>query len=152
MQPPPVSESQQWDTIRAQIVQGMLEHEVVTQALRAQAIVSALFILMLGSLCFALWKRHAYLYQAFLAEIKRHSFERIALVKQHSLEQSSTQMQMLHAFEGIVSRRRPSSAPSRVSLESQTPQQQPSTGSPPPLPPTPPPLPTPIGKRRTPQT
>ena len=137
---PDSAASHQWDTLQAQIAQGMIEHEAVMQALRAQAIVSAMFILTLGSLCFALWRRHACLFEALVAEIKRHSNERIVLVKQHSLERSSELMQMLHAFEGIVSRARQTSAPSHLSSALATPPQQPSTGTPPPLP-IPPPVP-----------
>jgi hypothetical protein len=122
----------QLDTIRAQISQGMIEHELVMQALRMQAIVSALFVLVLGSLLFFLWKRHACLTEALHATIRQHSSERISLVKQHSLEQSSLLMQMLHAFEGIVSKRRGTSASSRVSSESATPPPLPSTTPQPP--------------------
>jgi hypothetical protein len=123
-----VDDAAQWDTIRAQIAQGMIEHEVVMQALRAQAIVSALFILVLGTALYFLWKRNAALTSAFHDVIRQHCGERISLVKQHSLEQSSLLMQMLHAFEGIVSKRRGTSASSQVSSGSQTP---------PPMPPTP---------------
>lgn len=138
------------EMMRAQVAQSLLEHEIVAQALRLQSIVSALFILILGSLCFFLWQRHAYLFAAFLAEINRHSNERIALVKQHSLEQSSTLMQVLHAFEGIVSRKRSSSASTHHSSTSAAPPAQPSTSSPPPLP-IPPPLPLSVtGRRKTP--
>lgn len=126
----PVDAAAPWEPIRAQIAQGMLEHELVMQALRAQAIVSAMFILVLGSICFFLWRRHACLTEAFHATIRQHSSERISLVKQHSLEQSSMLMQMLHAFEGIVSKRRGTSASSRVSSESATPPPMPSTTPP----------------------
>lgn len=150
MQPADIAAtSQQWDTIRAQIAQGMLEHEILVQALRAQAIVSAMCILTTGGLAFFLWRRNGYLFEAFVAEIKRHSFERITLVKQHSLEQSSLMMQMLHAFEGIASRRRSTSATSPVSSGSAPTPRQPSTTSPTPPPmPSPPMPPTPIAKRR----
>jgi hypothetical protein len=115
------------ETIRAQIAQGMLEHDMVMQALRAQAIVSALFILVLGAALYFLWKRNACLTEAFHLVIRQHSNERISQVKQHSLEQQSLLMQMLHAFEGIVSTRRGTSASSRVSSESATPPPMPST-------------------------
>lgn len=118
----------QWDLIRMQVSQSLVEHEIVAQALRAQSIVSALFVLALGCLCFSLWRRHAYLNEAFHAEIRRHcvercalvkqhSSERVAMLKQHSLEHSSTQMQMLHHFEGIVTKRRASSGSSLISSE-----------------------------------
>lgn len=128
------SDVAQWELMRAQIVQSMLEHEIVTQALRVQSIVSALFILALGSLCFFLWRRHGSLNEAFHAEIGRHSVERCGLVKRHSnelcelvarhsservsmlkeqsLQLASMQMQMLHSFEGMASRGRVSSASS----------------------------------------
>jgi hypothetical protein len=125
-----VDDAAQWDTIRAQIAQGMIEHEVVMQALRAQAIVSALFILVLGTALYFLWKRNAALTEAFHGVIRQHSSERISQVKQHSLEQQSLLMQMLHAFEGIVSTRRGTSASSRVSSESATPPPMPSTPQP----------------------
>lgn len=116
------------EKIRSQIHQSLVEHEIVAQALRAQAIVSALFILALGSLCFFLWRRHGYLNQAFHLEIRRHSVERAALVNRHSnervqmvkdqsLQLASVQMQMLHAFEQLVSRKPGGSV---VSIEART--------------------------------
>jgi hypothetical protein len=113
----PTDDGNQWDLIRMQVSQSLVEHEIVAQALRAQAIVSAIFILVLGSLCFLIWRRHACLNEAFLDEIKRHSAERCGMVKQHSLELVSLQMQMLHAFEGMVSQRPLASASSPHSFE-----------------------------------
>lgn len=124
----PIDDANQWDLIRMQVSQSLVEHEIVAQALRAQAIVSALFILALGFMCFFLWRRHAYLNEAFHVEIRRHcvercglvkahSKERVEIVKQHSLELVSLQMQMLHSFEGMVSRRPAASASSPHSFE-----------------------------------
>ncbi len=137
--------------MQQQLNQAMIEHQIVVQALRAQAIVSALFILVLASISYFLWRRHADLTAAFLAEIVRHSHERTAIVKQHSLERCSDMMQLLHAFEGIVSRGRQRSATSPVSSRSTPPQQQPSTDRKTPVPPPLPPLPSfPITSKRTP--
>lgn len=136
--------------MQAQLQQAMIEHEIVVQALRAQTIVSLLFVLVLSCICYSLWKSRSGLNAAFLGEIGRHSVERHAMLKQHSLELVALQMQMLHAFEGIVSRRRPPSASSPAFLGSQTQPPQSSTGSstPTPVPPPLPPPPTPItGKR-----
>ncbi len=117
----PLGDGTQWELIRMQVSQSLVEHEIVAQALRAQAIVSTMFILALGSLCFFLWRRHGCLNEAFHAEIKQHSAaqsallqqhssERVSIVKQHSLELVSLQMQMLHAFEGMASPRPAGSA------------------------------------------
>lgn len=136
--------------VQQQLNQAMIEHQIVVQALRAQALVSALFILMLGSISYFLWRRHSDLNAAFLAEIVRHSHERTALVKQHSLERCSDMMQLLHAFEGIVSKGRQRSAPSPVSsVSTQQPHQQ-STGRQTPVPPPLPPLPS-FPSKRTPR-
>jgi|SRR6187551_600019 len=145
------------ELMRAQVAQTMLEHEIVVQALRTQAIVSALFILIVGGLAFFLWQRNGCLNAAFHAEIsrhsterieqvKQHSSERISLVKQHSLELCSIQMQLLHAFEGIISVRRPSSASSRVSSASATP--PPMQSVPTPVTSLTPPPPLPSNRRR----
>lgn len=135
--------SHQWDTIQAQITQGMLEHEVVMQALRVQSIVSALCILFVGGLCLLLWRRCAALEVAFHAEIRRHSNERIGQVKQHSLELQSVLVQMTHAFEGLASS---VLAPLANISAPASPQPQPQPPSaPPPLPPIPPNL---TGTRR----
>lgn len=96
----------QWELIRLQVAQGMMEHEIVAQALRATALVSALFVLILGSLCFFLWRRCDCLNAALLAEISRHSRERLAMLKEQSLQLSSCMMQMQHSFEGLVTRKR----------------------------------------------
>lgn len=96
----------QWELIRLQVAQGMMEHEIVAQALRATAVISALFVVILGSICFFLWRRCACLNEALLVEISRHSRERLAMLREHSLQLSSTMMQMQHSFEGLVSRKR----------------------------------------------
>lgn len=135
--------------MQAQLQQAMIEHEIVVQALRAQTLVSLLFVLVLSCICYFLWQRHSGLNAAFLGEIGRHSVERHGMLKQHSLELVALQMQMLHAFEGIVSRRRPPSASLPVSSGSQTPPPQSSTASstPTPVPPPLPPMPPPASKR-----
>lgn len=135
--------------MQAQLQQAMIEHEIVVQVLRAQTLVSLLFVLVLSCICYFLWKRHSGLNAAFLAEIARHSVERQGMLKQQSLELVALQMQMLHAFEGIVSRRRPPSASSQISSVSPMPPRQPSTSSSRATP-VPPPLPTPVPSRRTP--
>lgn len=136
--------------VQQQLQQAMIEHAIVMQALRAQSLVSALFILVLGSISYFLWRRHDDLNAAFLAEIARHSLERTSLVKQHSLERCSDMMQMLHAFEGIVSRGRQHSARSPVSSGSTTQPPPPSTGRQTPVPPPLPPLPQfPIPSKRS---
>lgn len=116
----PIDDVAQWDLIRMQISQSLVEHEIVTQALRAQAIVATMFILGFGCLSFFLWRSRASLNEAFHAEISRNSFERCELVRKHSTERvsmlkeqslqlASMQMQMLHAFEGMASRAHASS-------------------------------------------
>lgn len=111
------------------LTQALLAQVRLEQALRMQAVVSSLFILVLGCLCFVLWQRHGCLFEALVAEIKRHSAERIGLLKQHSLERSSEQLQMLHAFEGIVFRRY-SSSPSPTHYSPRPPHDPPTTPQP----------------------
>lgn len=74
------------ETIRAQIMQGMVEHEILAQALRAQCLVSAAFVLVLGLLSFWMWRRSVYAEGALLAQEKRHSTERLQREEQHASE------------------------------------------------------------------
>lgn len=152
-----MQQSDELEAMRLQIAQGLLEHEIVVRALWTQALVSAMFVLVLGICCFTLWRRYAALLAAFhdgiashsserIEQVKLHTNERISLVKQHSLEQSSLMMQMLHAFEGIASRKRSTSGSSPGFSASPTPRQTPSTSSPTP-PPMPSPPPTPLKRR-----
>jgi len=109
--------------MQAQISQTMLEHQIVVQALRAQSLVSLLFVLVLGSLIFFLYRRHVCSSEALIEQTKRHCAEQRerderhtselnSMRKQHSLDLHSHTMQMLHAFEGMVSRKRADSGPS----------------------------------------
>lgn len=101
-----LSDPEQWEAIRLQLLQSMLEHQAVQRALVLVGFTAAAFVLVLGLLCFFLLRRCIYLSEALLQQTVRHSRDQQAMLKQHSLEQSSNMMQMLHGFEGIVSRRR----------------------------------------------
>lgn len=96
----------QLQELQAQIAQGLLEHEIVVQALRQQSLVSAGCVLVLGLLCFSLWRRCVYLSAALELQTRRHYAELQRRDERHSLDQQSAMMQMLHGFENIVSRKR----------------------------------------------
>lgn len=97
---PPPPDLSDLETIRLQVAQSLIEHEIVAQALRAQCLVSAGFVLVLGLLCLFLWRRNVYCESASLEMVKRfyteqserderHSRELIALEKQNGLELNS---------------------------------------------------------------
>jgi uncharacterized protein HemX len=104
------------DTIRQQIVQGMVEHEILAQALRAQCLVSAGFVLVLGLLSFWMWRRSVYTAEASVAQERRHSTERLQreeqhasevkdIIKQHSLELDSITRTSWREFVEAVTKR-----------------------------------------------
>lgn len=97
MAPPDLSDL---ETIRLQVAQSLIEHEIVAQALRAQCLVSAGFVLVLGLLSLFLYRRNVSCAQALIDQTKRfyteqserdarHSSELIALEKQNGLELNS---------------------------------------------------------------
>lgn len=94
------------ESMRMQVQQSLIEHHIVVQALYGVCIVSFVAVGLMGLLTFFLWRRTICLSEALIAEVDRHSKERIGIVKQNSLERESAQMQMLHAFEGLVSSKR----------------------------------------------
>ncbi len=94
MQP---STSDGLETVRQQIMQGMVEHEILAEALRAQCLISAAFVLVLGLLSFWMWRRSVYTAEASLAAERRHTIERLQLGEQHSSEVKSIMRQ--HSLE-----------------------------------------------------
>lgn len=93
------------EAMRMQVQASLIEHHIVVQALYGVCIVCFVAVGLMGLLSFFLWRRTVCLSEALIAEVERHSKERIGIVKQNSLERESAQMQMLHAFEGIASRK-----------------------------------------------
>jgi hypothetical protein len=88
------------ETIRLQVAQSLIEHEIVAQALRAQCLVSAAFVLVLGLLSLFMWRRSVFCAQALIEQTKRfyieqsqrdarHSKELIDAEKQNGLELNS---------------------------------------------------------------
>jgi len=88
------------EAMRLQVAQSLIEHEIVSQALFAQCLVSAGFVLVLGLLCLFLLRRNFYCAQALIEQTKRfyteqserdarHSNELIAAEKQNGLELNS---------------------------------------------------------------
>lgn len=86
MNPNPLSDSDQWALIRAQVEQGMIEHQIVAQALRAQSIISAAFCLVLSLLAFWMWRRCKACEQALIEQEKRHSTEWCDQERRHATE------------------------------------------------------------------
>jgi uncharacterized protein HemX len=104
------------DTMRAQIIQTMVEHEMLAQALRAVCLICAGFVLVLGLLSFWMWRRSVYSAEALVAQEKRHSTERlqreeqhasevIAIIKQNSLELDSITRTSWREFVDAVLKR-----------------------------------------------
>ena len=104
------------EAMRQQILQGMLEHQLVVQALRAQSLLSAAFVLALSLLSFFLWRRCVYCADALLEQTKRHSTElqerderraneAIGLQRQHSLELDSITRTSWREFAEAVLRK-----------------------------------------------
>jgi hypothetical protein len=92
--------NEQLEAMRLQVAQSLIEHEIVAQALVAQCLISAGFVLVLGLLCLFLLRRNFYCAQALIEQTKRfyteqserdarHSSELIAAEKQNGLELSS---------------------------------------------------------------
>jgi hypothetical protein len=92
--------------MQAQVLQSMIEHQIVAEALRAVSLACAGFVLVFGLLTIYLMWRLAHLSAGCLEQERRHSAERLETDKRHSLELQSNGMQYLHAFEGIVSAKR----------------------------------------------
>ncbi len=95
--------------LQQQINQGLLEHQIVVQALRAQCLVSFVFVLVLSLLSFWMWRRSVCCAEALVAQAKRHyseqsererrhSRELIELQRQHGMEQVSTARTTLREF------------------------------------------------------
>mgnify|MGYP001579446324 FL=1 len=81
------------DTIRLQVAQSLIEHEIVAQALRAQALVSAGFVLVLGLLALFMWRHTVRVYERSLADTKRYYSEQSEREKRHSSELIEQQKQ-----------------------------------------------------------
>lgn len=125
-------------TMQLQITQTMLEHQMLAQSLRALVAIFAGCLFVGGWLLISMWRRSRDLSELCLAQAaqhsqqaERHASELVATVKEHSLVSVSNLMQMLHAFEGIVSKKPPGSG---SSTSARTPTTPPNTPIPPPLP------------------
>jgi hypothetical protein len=111
------SASDQFETMRLEMHQAMIEHDMLAQALRQQSLVSGGFILVLGLLVIWLARRNFQLSQGCLeqqrwhfeetiARERRHSSERIEVQKQHGLELDSTMKLWCREFaESIMPKR-----------------------------------------------
>lgn len=108
--------AEQLQAMRDQILQGMLEHGIVVQALRAQSLVSLAFVLVLSLLSFWMWRRSVYCAEALIEQEKRHSIELrakdeqranevITLQRQHSLELDSITRTSWREFAEAVLKR-----------------------------------------------
>lgn len=83
----------QLQVMQEQINQAMLEHQIVVQALRAQCLISAAFVVVLGLLCLFLYRRCVYSAEASLAQAKRHYTEQKEQEERHSRELLDQQRQ-----------------------------------------------------------
>lgn len=92
--------------MQAQVLQSMIEHQIVAQALRAVCLTCAGFVLVFGLLTIYLMWRLACSSAGTAEQERRHSAELVEMVKRHSLELNSHTMQMLHGFEGLLSGKR----------------------------------------------
>lgn len=111
------TEAEQLEAMRLQIHQGMLEHDMLAQALRAQSLISAGFVLVLGIALIWLIRRNFQLSQALIEQTRqhyaenvereqRHSSERIEQQKQHGLELDSTTKLSWREFADAVLKKR----------------------------------------------
>lgn len=107
---------EQLQAMQDQIYQSMVEHQIVVQALRAQCLVSAVFILVLGLLSFFMWRRSVCVEQLLVDREKQHSIElserdarraneAIDLQRQHSLELDSITRTQWREFVELVLRK-----------------------------------------------
>ncbi len=94
------------DAMQAQVMQSMIEHQLVVQALWAVCGVFLAFVVLSACIWFYLIRRLSSLSEASVEQEKRHSSEKLETGKRHSLELQSNGMQFLHAFEGIVQAKR----------------------------------------------
>lgn len=108
------------EALQLQLAQSMIEHRLLERALCGVLVVCFFAVLVSGSLAWYQWKSNERLKAAFLAEIKRfsqmhteqaekHANERTEQARRNSLEQQSSMMQVLHAYEGIAAAKRSSS-------------------------------------------
>ena len=107
------TEAEQFEAMRIQIHQSLVEHDILAQALRAQSLISAGFVLVLGLALIWLLRRNYQLStglielqrQHFAESIereKRHSTEWIELQRQHGLELDSITRQSWREFVDAV--------------------------------------------------
>lgn len=90
------------EAMQEQINQAMLEHQIVVQALRAQCLISAAFVVALSLLSFWMWRRSVYSAEALVAQAKRHYTESSAREERHSLELIALHKENAMALDSIT--------------------------------------------------